>query len=50
MPSMVHSSSEKTPNILSLNGLSSPSILPILTPQENSLTQVSTNQKRFYDL
>jgi hypothetical protein len=36
--------------IFDLHAWSSPSILPILTPQENSLTQVSTNQKRFYDL
>jgi hypothetical protein len=27
-----------------------PSILSILTPQENSLVQVLTNQKRFNDL
>jgi hypothetical protein len=31
-------------------GTGRPSILPILTPQENSLIQVLTNQKRFHDL
>lgn len=36
--------------IFDLHAWSSPSILPILTPQENSLIKVLTNQKRFHDL
>ena len=36
------------PQILTKNQ-TVPSILPILPPQENSVTQMETNKKRFYD-